>query len=212
MNHCCERVISGWHSSIILYNQTEKVYPYCPLDYCYPPTEPVYVNLNTPNGADAQCAFNRSGKLCGSCQDGLSLSLGSSHCMSCFNYWLVLLIPFAIAGIVLVAFLLVCNFTVAVGTINGLIFYANIIAANHAIFLQLDWPNFLTIFIAWLNLDFGFETCFYDGMDGYVKVWLQLVFPLYIILIVAIVIIICEHSPQFSRLLSNRNKVATWQH
>ena len=41
------------------------------------------------------------------------------------------------------------------------------------------------------------------------KVWLQLVFPLYIILIVAIVIIICEHSPQFSRLLSNRNPVAT---
>jgi len=90
-----------WVTFINNSNQTEEVYiyPYCPFDYCYPPTEPVYVNLNTPNGADAQCAFNRSGKLCGSCQDGLSLSLGSSRCMSC-----VLLIPFAIAGIVLVAF------------------------------------------------------------------------------------------------------------
>lgn len=129
-----------WVTFINNSNQTEEVYiyPYCPFDYCYPPTEPVYVNLNTLNGVNAQCAFNRSGKLCGSCQDCLSLSLGSSRCMSCFNYWLVLLIPFAIAGIVLVAFLLVCNFTVAVGTINGLIFYANIIAANHAIFLPFD--------------------------------------------------------------------------
>lgn len=66
-----------WVTFINNSNQTEEVYiyPYCPFDYCYPPTEPVYVNLNTNtlNGVNAQCAFNRSGKLCGSCQVSVSL-------------------------------------------------------------------------------------------------------------------------------------------
>ena len=28
----------------------------------------------------------------------------------------------------------------------------------------------------------GIEICFYDGMDDYAKMWLQLLFPLYLIL------------------------------
>lgn len=189
-------------------NTTEQegfvTYSNCPFDYCRSQDTPI--NLNEPNGADAQCAYNRSGRLCGSCENGLSLTLGSSHCKDCSsaNSRLSLLIPFAVAGVVLVAFLLVCNLTVAIGTLNGLIFYANIIAANRAIFFPpLDGTNILTVFIAWLNLDFGFETCFYDGMDGYTKIWLQFVFPLYIIFLVDMVIIICEYSPRFSKLLSS---------
>ena len=145
------------------------LHKHCPFDYCHPPTKNISVNLNIDNGANELCAFNRSDKLCGSCEDGLSLSLGSSRCMSCSNNWLALLIGFAIAGVALVAFLLKLNFTVAVGTFHGLIFYANIFAANRAIFFSHDETKLLTVFIAWLNLDFGFETCFYDGMDGYVK-------------------------------------------
>ena len=182
-------------------------YPSCPFDYCY--HKPVYVNLNIPNGADAQCAFNRSGKLCGSCHNGLSLSLGSSRCMPCSHQWLALLVPFVVAGIALVVVLLMCNLTVAVGTVNGLLLYANIIAANRAIFLSFERPNVLSVFIAWFNLDFGLETCFYDGMDGYAKVWLQLVFPAYILFLVAMVIILAERSQRFAKLLSGRNPVAT---
>ena len=184
------------------------IYQNCPFDYCYPASEDIQVNLNIPNGADVQCAFNRSGKLCGACKDGLSLTLGSSRCTQCSNKRLALIILFAIAGVALVVFLLVFNLTVAVGTINGLIFYANIIVANRAIFFPFQ-PNFLTIFIAWLNLDFGIETCFYNGMDSYAKVWLQLVFPTYILLLVAIVMLFARCSPAFSKLLSNRNPVAT---
>ena len=185
------------------------IYPHCPFDYCYPSTKPVYINLNIPNGADAQCDFNRTKKLCGSCKHGLSLSLGSSRCMSCSNDWLALLILFALAGLALVAFLLVLNLTVAVGTINGLIFYANIIAANRAIFFPFKTPNVLTVFISWLNLDLGLETCFYHGMDGYAKTWLQLVFPIYVILLVVATIIIGDYSTRFAKLLTGKNPVAT---
>ena len=64
------------------------VYPSCPFDYCLHTSPPI--NLNLDNGADAQCSSNRSSLLCGSCQHGLSLSLGSSRCLPCPNYWPVL--------------------------------------------------------------------------------------------------------------------------
>ena len=76
------------------------------------------------------------------------------------------------------------------GTLNGLIFYANIIRANTATFLPNKTADtFLSWFIAWLNLDVGIETCFYDGLDSYMKTWLQFVFPLYIWFLVTIIVI-----------------------
>ena len=198
---------------ISLLNESDEngymIYENCPFDYCHQPTKNVLINLNLQNGSDAQCAFNRSGKLCGACKDGLSLSLGSSRCKSCSNNWLALLIVFAIAGVALVAFILLCNLTVAVGTINGLVFYANIIAANSAIFFPIGKQNILTIFISWLNLDFGFETCFYTGLDGYSKTWLQFVFPAYILVLVLCIVVACHYLPRFAHLLLNRNPVAT---
>ena len=190
-------------------NEGYLAHPHCPFDYCHPSTKQVYVNLNTHNGSDSLCASNRSGKLCGSCKKDFSVTLGSSQCRPCTNYSLLLLVPFALVGVVLVAFLLICNLTVAVGTINGLIFYANIISANSAVLLPFDKPNMLTIFIAWINLDFGFQVCLFDGMNGYSKTWLQFVFPLYLILLVAMVIIIAEYSRTFANLISNKNPVAT---
>ena len=76
-------------------------------------------------------------------------------------------------GLVLVLFIVVSRLTVAVGTISGLIFYANIVGANQSIFFPSGSTNPLAVFIAWLNLDFGIKTCFYDGMDTYAKTWLQ---------------------------------------
>ena len=81
------------------------------------------------------------------------------------------------------------------GTINGIIFYANIVRANTATFFPDKTANtFLSWFIAWLNLDVGIETCFYDGLDAYMKTWLQFVFPLYIWFLVTIIIISSKHS------------------
>jgi len=52
--------------------------------------------------------------------------------------------------------------------------------------------DFLTIFIAWLNLDLGIQTCFYNGMDAYAKTWLQFAFPIYIWLITILIIILSQ--------------------
>ena len=168
----------------------------CPFDYCN--TAQVSFSLTDP---DPQCALNRTGILCGKCQDGLSLALGSNNCIQCpqFSY-LALIIPFAAAGFGLVALLMVLNLTVSIGTINGLIFYANIVKISES--TGIFFPNGpipgLSQFIALLNLDLGIETCFYPGMTAYVKVWLQFMFPLYIWFIIATIIVLCRYSTWLS--------------
>ena len=156
---------------------------------------------------DAQCNYNRSGLLCGKCQKGFSLVFGSSKCLKCSNSYLSLLIAFALAGIVLVVFLLTLKLTVAVGTINGLIFYANIVSVNRAQLFPSGETNVLTMFIAWVNLDLGIETCFFDGMDAYSKAWLQYAFPVYVWILVGAIILASRHSTRIVRSLGN-NPVA----
>ena len=105
-------------------------------------------------------------------------SLGKPRCLKCSNIWILLLVPLALAGILLVGVLVVTNLTVSVGTTDGLILYANIVQPNKAIFFPgKSSSSFLSVFIAWLNLDLGIETCFYSGLDAYAKTWLQFVFP-----------------------------------
>ena len=189
------------------------IHPNCPFDYCKPQTLSVSINLNLPNGADAQCAYNRTGTLCGACQQNLSLSLGSSRCLPCPGHWpavfVTILLAAIIAGILLVTALLALNMTVAVGLINGFIFYANIVSANSAVFFPSSEPSFPTVFVAWLNLDLGIDVCFIDGLDTYTKTWLQLAFPLYIISLVVIVIIVSEYSPRFAALIGKKDPIAT---
>ena len=176
----------------------------CPFDYC--DTSSVKFNLNEP---DLQCNYNRSGVLCGQCIQGLSVMIGSNRCANCTDTTLVsvsIVIIAAVAGIVLVTLLIVLNLTVSVGSINGLLFYANIVKLNESVFFSKGNIPVITQFISWCNLDLGFEYCFIDGLDGYIKTWLQFVFPLYIWLLVIAIIVGCRYSGRLSRLCG-RNAV-----
>ena len=179
------------------YNDHKLIlHPHCPFDYC--------VNgkvVFTLNSTDLQCAYNRSGLFCGRCKEGYSQVLGTSQCKKCNNSHLVLLIPFAVMGVALFFLILVCKLTVATGMLSGLVLYANIIGPNHTIFLPLESTSPLSIFIAWLNLDFGIETCFYNKLDTYSKTWLQFVFPAYIWLLVGLMILVSKYSHRFANLL-----------
>ena len=106
-------------------------------------------------------------------------------------------------GVALVFLLLVCKLTVATGTLSGLVFYANIVGPNRTIFLPVESTDAFSVFIAWLNLDFGIETCFYDGMDAYSKTWLQFVFPVYIWLLVGLMVLVSHFSHRFANMLGN---------
>ena len=182
-------------------NETGYIIHDCPFVYCV--EKPVNIILNSSQERDRQCAFNRSGVLCGECQQGLSLVLATSKCRDCSNIYLLLLIPFGLAGIALVAFVLLLNLTIAIGTIHGLIFYSNLLPVSY--FTQ---PSALTVFISWVNLDLGIETCFYNEMSSRAKVLLQLVFPAYLFLLMFLIIILCKYFNFFATLLSKRNPVA----
>ena len=171
---------------------------HCPFDYCVPDSS--YLNLSTP---DSQCQFNRSGLLCGQCQQGLSAVFGSSQCKQCSNVYLLIIIPIGIAGILLILILFVLNLTVTDGNINSFLLCVNIISINTSTIFPTHTSVVHTL-ISLANLDLGIETCFYDGMDEYAKRWLQLAFPAYLIFIALLIIIASRYSTRMQRLTVHR--------
>ena len=175
----------------------------CSFDYC----NSKMVNLKDLSNlteSDMLCDTSRTGRLCGKCKDNYSLILGSNKCWDCSNKsgHAAIIIVISVMGILLVYFIFLINLTVSVGTINGLIFFANIVKLYESFFPIQSFP-FLNQFISWINLDMGIETCFYDGMNALVKVGLQFLFPFYLWLIVVAVIIASKLSSRIARFTGN---------
>ena len=167
----------------------------CPFDYCN--RSNVSFDIMAP---DRQCVANRAGILCGQCQSHLSIMLGSNRCGTCSNWYHFLLPVFALAGIVLVAVLMFLKLSVSVGTINGLLFYANMVKLNEVFFFPNGSVPVVSQFISWLNLDLGIEVCLFDGLDGYWNTWLQFAFPAYLFLLMGGIIVGCRYSVWLCRL------------
>ena len=162
-----------------------------------------------------QCERGWGGRLCGHCTSNYSLSLGFPTCVineeHCSAWRLILLLfAFFLSGILLVCFLAVFNLTVAEGTITGILFYANCIHANQDTFFDTEHKSstttFLQVFIAWLNLDLGFQVCLYSGMTAYQKFWLECGFLLYLLLIRVVIVCFSHKFIWFTRLIG-RNVV-----
>ena len=136
--------------------------------------------------------------------------LGSWKCKEClhtssYNFvWLTVVM--ALAGVIVVVFLLLVKMIVSSGTINGLILYVNTVSFSGL----LDNQNcaihpFLHVFISCINLDLGIDICFYSGMDAYQKTWLQFVFPFYIWFLVGVIVLVCQYSSTIMKLMGMRN-------
>ena len=135
-------------------NSSLLFHPHCPFDYCQ--SDDIDITVVSPN---TQCSNGRSGILCGSCSDGLSMILGSSACKMCSNVYLASISIFILVGIALVAVITILDMTVSVGTLNGIILLSNILQANRLSFLPQSASHtrtlvaVLSVFISWLNLD-----------------------------------------------------------
>ena len=176
-------------------------HPNCPIGYCSRHD----VNI-TSNTSDNQCEPHRTGLLCGECEEGYSLTLGDGKCVQCSNTYLLLILPLALSGLFLVTILFALNLTVTEGSINGLIFYANVIAMNRAVLLSGE-TSYLYIFLAWINLDIGISTCLFNGMDAYSEIWLQFVFPVYLWVIILVIIQFYRKYPSLAIRLGGLNAV-----
>ena len=169
-------------------------------------------NLSTfkMHDSNAQCVYNRAGRLCGGCKENYSLAIGSSYCIHCpNNNHLALLIFFAAARVLLVAITGVLYLTVTQDMINGLIFYANIVWTYQRILFSQEVESnfalaFLRTLLAWLNLDFGIQTCSVKGLNAMHKTWLQYFFILYIWGIAMAIILAAGISTKLTKILGNK--------
>ena len=174
-----------------------------------------YCSSDCPNisisDLDKQCIQGRTGVLCGACKPGLSHILGLSHeCRKCSDKKLFIYIPSVLFSGVLTVFLLtVLNLTVTEGTLNGLIFYATFLFTCRKYFfnhnskhhiIQHRFGKSFWIFIAWLNLDAGFDGCAYDGMTGYQYIWLTFGYVFSLLFLQIVMIILSRKFIFFTRL------------
>ena len=189
----------SWLSAVTINNSHQYyISPHCPLHYCLP-----HASQFSFSTAHLQCQFKRSRKLCGCCRKGFSTVFGSFNCQHCSNAYLFLIIPIAVAGLVLILLLFILNLTVTDGDINGFILFVNIISINSHVFFP-EYRNFIYVFISLANLDLGIPVCFYNGMDDYAKMWFQLAFPAYLIIIAILIIIASRHSVKVQRITARR--------
>lgn len=182
---------------------------FCPFDFCT--TKTIDIHTNDRN-YDDQCTFSRSGILCGQCKNNLSVVFGSGHCRHCGKPAIIsvlLTLLFAILGIFLVLLLGIFDLNVSDGALNPIIFYMNIIQLNLNLFFhskkhlsntQYYVVYFLKVFVAWMNLDLGIETCYYNGMNATVKVALQFVFPMYLWVLAALIIYLSRRYSLIARM------------
>lgn len=185
-----------------------KLATQCFPGYCK--TESVNISAET---LDKQCSEGRQGVLCSQCKPRHGLALGTSRCLpNCSSYglYIVIIAVCAASALLLILFLITCNFTANEGTVNGLLFYAHIVHRNHNSFFPgsagTSNANVFRLFIAWLNLDFGYEVCFYRSLTQYQNIWIQFGFLSYV-LILEFFIVTLSHRYVFITRLVGRNVV-----
>ena len=169
----------------------------CQNDYCLPVESPLQLQDPTK-----QCLHNKAGTACGQCPAGYNAVFGSSQCKKCSNKGLFLIPVFICAGILLILALFILNLTVVDGKINGFIFYVNAVIINSSrIFPQ---RGIAYTIVSLCNLDLGIETCFYSDMTEYSKVWLRLIFPIYLLLIIGMLVYASRYSKRIEMLTRKR--------
>ena len=169
--------------------------PFCPTTYCNSSS-----SLNVSIRNTSLCLNNRAGVLCGECQPGYSITLGPHMCMICSSYWLFIIVLYFGVGLLAVLLMFLLKLTLHLGTIGGLIFYANIFAVTYLVPTQTFLIPFTEpIFL--LNLGHSFPSCFFNGMTMSIKMGLQYAYAFYLWLIVAVVLLIAHCSFRATRVL-----------
>ena len=181
-------------------NQTYGVASVCPTGYCNSDLTDIDMTQK-----DYICHPNRRGTLCGSCVEGYSIVLGSVDCDYCHsNYFLLLIIGFAVVGIAAILILFCLSITISSKVFGGIVFFANMteVSLRDSFTESNMYGHVLNIIFSLLNLNLGFRVCFFKGMTALYKTALQFVFPVYLWLIVVVLVLLSRFSTRISNLTS----------
>jgi predicted outer membrane repeat protein len=170
-----------WVGNLTANASTEElVISTCYLEYCKEGAKP----FRPPHYED-QCTpgLQRTGVLCGRCKSNYSVVLGSRECRRCTNYYLLLIPLFGFLGIVLFLMIAFLEVTVEKGWMYSILFYCNVVTLSS---LSLSLPSgWESVYVPahLLSFELGIGICFYNGMETIHRVFLKLLFPLYLFIL-----------------------------
>ena len=153
-----------------------------------------------PHKTHSLCLANREGLLCSQCSPGYSVVFGSDECKKCSNWWLLMIIVYTISGPILIYLLYALKLTLTTGTLNGIIFFVQVIG----VFDLRPSPYTIasTLVKSIILLEPNFSLCFYDGMTEIMKSFFCALYPLYLISILLFLIVLSRFSVQLSNRIS----------
>lgn len=173
-----------WVGNLTVNASTEElVISTCYLGYCDVGLKPF-----RPPYYDEQCrkGSRRTGVVCGGCLPGYSVVLGNRECRKCTNISLLLIPLFGVLGIVLFVAIAFLEVTVEKGWMYSVLFYSNVVTLSSLTSsLPTRW-NHMYIPAHLLSLELGIGICLYDGMEAIDRVFLKLLFPLYLFVLMFI--------------------------
>ena len=188
-----------------VYGTAVSCYIYCNSkrnDHVFVVDDTTVLIADAENLSDAMalCIKNREGPLCSNCAPGYSVVFGSNECKQCSNWWLLTLIAYAVAGPLFIYLLYALRLTLAVGTINGIIFYFQLIMAVDISPSSRNLINKLAK--AGLCSSLDFPLCFYHGMTELWKIGFRLIYSVYLLTILFLLIILSRFSVRLSNRIS----------
>ena len=181
-------------------NGTFGYAPVCPTGYCTQGRTRVDMTQ-----LYSLCRGHRTAVLCGACDEGYSMVLGSEQCLHCTtDVWLEVTIVVATAGLLLVLLLFCLNVTISSKLLGGVVFYANMteVSMRTAVLHSSKYGHVLDVVFSLFNLNIGLGVCFYKGMTATDKTALQFVFPVYMWCIVVVLIVVSRFSTRVSNWTS----------
>ena len=157
----------------------------------------------TMNDTDSQCSNDHTGFLCGSCREGMSIVAGAYKCKACSNGYIAVFIPYSIYGVLIIAVIIALNLTVPVGTLNGIIAWANIMQIySHTLFPT--GSSFIEIIPGVLSLTNVIESCLYHEMTTCHRLILEFAFPAYLFGLNALMIVLAHYFKRVAHVMGNR--------
>ena len=120
------------------------------------------------------------------------------------------IIGFAGIGIGLISVFGSLRISIADGYLNGILFFSNVITLFSPVFsVQSETLKSLLRLFSWLNLNIGFEYCFYEGMTALQQSTLSFVFPVYLYILIGLIILLSKYSQKFARSFNSKGYSAT---
>ena len=164
-------------------------------------------SVDLSSNPDEQCMFGRRGILCSKCPKGMSAVYGSNECKPCFIHRVLLtVLAFLLLGPLMVITMCYFNLTIATRTLNGFLLY--ICLVNISVDVRRSQIAEESTIFSILSLDLGYGLCLYNGSDQFAAALFDLLFPLYLLLIVASAILLpkskCLNSQRLHKAVGPR--------